>query len=127
MERCYSGYRNENLKFVRVPFSHPYLDFVFFWDYWITKSICAFPWRHFLEQLKYGAFHNDFKAGERCFWYTTTGWMMWNYIHGSLLLGGTMVLYDGSVAYPDLNALWKFVQDVGYIILEPVQGICWQI
>jgi acetoacetyl-CoA synthetase len=61
-----------------------------------------------LEHLKYGTFHNDFKPGERCFWYTTTGWMMWNYIHGSLLAGATMVLYDGSPGYPDLNVLWKF-------------------
>ena len=38
---------------------------------------------------------------------------MWNYIHGSLLAGATMVLYDGSVAYPDLNALWKFAADAG--------------
>ena len=64
-----------------------------------------------MEQLKYGTFHNDFKPGERCFWYTTTGWMMWNYIHGSLLAGATMVLYDGSVAYPDMNALWKFAEE----------------
>ena len=37
--------------------------------------------------------------------------MMWNYIHGSLLAGATMVLYDGSVAYPDMNTLWKFAQE----------------
>ena len=62
-----------------------------------------------IEQLKYGTFHNDYKSGERCFWYSTTGWMMWNYIHGCLLAGATMVLFDGSPSYPDMNVLWKFI------------------
>ena len=61
-----------------------------------------------LEHLKYLAFHNDVHAGERFFWYTTTGWMMWNFLHGSLMLGATIVLYDGSPGYPDLDRLWAF-------------------
>jgi len=65
-----------------------------------------------LEHLKYLAFHNDVKEGERCFWYTTTGWMMWNYIQASFLCGGTVVLYDGSPAWPDMNVLWSFAQSV---------------
>jgi acetoacetyl-CoA synthetase len=66
-----------------------------------------------LEHLKYLTFHNDVHPGDRCFWYTTTGWMMWNYIQASLLCGGTIVLYDGAPNYPDLNALWKLAADVG--------------
>lgn len=65
-----------------------------------------------LEHLKYLHFHNDVKPGENFFWYTTTGWMMWNFMQASLLAGATAVLYDGSAAHPDLNRLWKTAADL---------------
>ncbi|MEX2456308.1 MAG: AMP-binding protein, partial [Balneolaceae bacterium] len=46
------------------------------------------------------------------FWYTTTGWMMWNFLQASMLAGATPVLYDGSAGYPDLNALWKLSEEL---------------
>jgi acetoacetyl-CoA synthetase len=64
-----------------------------------------------LEHLKYVTFHNDVRPGERFFWFTTTGWMMWNFLNASLLVGATAVLYDGSPGYPDLKVLWQLAQD----------------
>ncbi|MFY0651732.1 MAG: acetoacetate--CoA ligase [Cyclobacteriaceae bacterium] len=60
-----------------------------------------------LEHLKYMHFHNDVKPGENFFWFTTTGWMMWNFLQAGMLAGSTPVLYDGSPGYPDLNILWQ--------------------
>ncbi|HMG91434.1 MAG TPA: acetoacetate--CoA ligase [Chryseolinea sp.] len=100
-------------EFVRVPFSHPIWVVYSSGTTGLPKAIVHSQGGILLEQLKYCLFHNDYKPGERCFWFTTTGWMMWNYIHGSLLAGATMVLYDGNPAHPDLEVLWKFVDDAG--------------
>ncbi|MBO6793991.1 MAG: acetoacetate--CoA ligase [Balneolaceae bacterium] len=65
-----------------------------------------------LEHLKYMHFHNDMKAGEHFFWFTTTGWMMWNFLQASMLAGAVPVLFDGSPGSPDLNALWKLTEEL---------------
>ena len=62
-----------------------------------------------LEHLKSLSLHLDLKRSDRLFWYTGTGWMMWNFMISSLLLGSTVVLYDGSPFYPDLNVLWDYL------------------
>ena len=64
-----------------------------------------------LEQQKLVQLHMDVKVGERLFFYTTTGWMMWNFLVSSLLSGVVPVLYDGNPAWPGPDQLWKVVQD----------------
>ena len=64
-----------------------------------------------LEHLKVLGLHHDLGPRDRFFWYTTTGWMMWNYLVSGLLVDSTIVLYDGSPAHPGLGALWRLAEE----------------
>ena len=66
-----------------------------------------------LEHMKSLHLGMDLKEDDRFFWYTTTGWMMWNLLIGGLLLGIPVLLYDGSPGYPDMNVLWRFAEQSG--------------
>ncbi|MDQ4097646.1 MAG: acetoacetate--CoA ligase [Actinomycetota bacterium] len=66
-----------------------------------------------LEHLKVLSLHHDLGPGDRFFWITSTGWMMWNLLVGGLLVGAAVVLYDGSPAHPDLGALWRMAEETG--------------
>ncbi|MGW4396154.1 acetoacetate--CoA ligase [Amycolatopsis nivea] len=63
-----------------------------------------------VEHFKALGLQSGLEPGDRFFWFTTTGWMMWNFIASGLLVGATIVLYDGSPGHPDLNALWHLAE-----------------
>lgn len=69
-----------------------------------------------LEHLKASTFHTDLGPDDRFFWFTTTGWMMWNFLVGGLLTGSAIILHDGNPAYPDTKALWKFAEETGMTV-----------
>jgi acetoacetyl-CoA synthetase len=94
------------LNFERVPFSHPLWVLYSSGTTGLPKAIVQSQGGILLEHLKKLNLHVDAHAGDRLFWFTTTGWMMWNFIVSGLLTPAAIVLYDGNPGYPDLNTLW---------------------
>jgi acetoacetyl-CoA synthetase len=98
------------LTFEQVPFDHPLWVLYSSGTTGLPKAIVHGHGGVVLEHSKAVGLHLDVRAGDRMFWFTTTGWMMWNFLVGSMLVGGIPVLYDGSPAYPDLEALWDLAE-----------------
>jgi acetoacetyl-CoA synthetase len=105
--------RDEQFAFERVPFDHPLWVLYSSGTTGLPKAIVQGQGGILLEHLKMLHLHVDAQAGDRLFWFTTTGWMMWNFIVSGLLTEATVLLYDGSPGYPDMGALWDFAARTG--------------
>jgi acetoacetyl-CoA synthetase len=104
-------------EFAEVPFGHPLWVLYSSGTTGLPKPIVHGHGGIVLEHLKMTGLHHDFGPQDVFLWYTTTGWMMWNYLAGGLLAGSAVVLYDGSPGYPATDYLWQLAarEQVSYL------------
>ncbi|WP_428427604.1 acetoacetate--CoA ligase [Pararhizobium sp.] len=104
------------LEFVALPFGHPLYILFSSGTTGVPKCIVHSAGGTLLQHLKEHRFHCGLKEGEKLFYFTTCGWMMWNWLVSGLALGATLCLFDGSPFHPDGNVLFDYARDEQFAI-----------
>ena len=108
-----AGVEPGSLEFEQLPFDHPLWVLYSSGTTGLPKAIVQGQGGILIEHLKSHYLHLDVHDGDRLFWFTTTGWMMWNLLVSGLLTRAAIVLYDGSPSHPDMGTLWDLAERAG--------------
>src|SRR5580698_9903411 len=105
------GVAGRPLQFTSVPFNHPLYILYSSGTTGVPKCIVHGAGGTLLQHQKEQLLHTDVKRSDRLFYFTTCGWMMWNWLASGLATGATLILFDGSPFHPDPGALWRMAEE----------------